>query len=285
MATEGLFIIGSSRSGTTLLHKILQQLPTIAIYSAEPMLIYQCRIKYGELGSEISKNRFLNDWYNSRQFIRSGVSRSEFNKLLNNKNVTYTSLLKGFMELIANKQKCTHWIDSTPANSFAVDDIIKGFPDAKIIHIIRDGRAVSLSLAKLNWAGVRSSNINHKLCNASLKWQSSISSIKKRTNLNGTNILEVKYEDLVTQPIFCLTKVLTFLDYGYHINDINLGDISAMGNAKNVKHLSNNSAFGDLGSGISTVAAYRWKNSLDINQISLIEAYVGDTLQAWKSVV
>ncbi|HFD31799.1 MAG TPA: sulfotransferase, partial [Gammaproteobacteria bacterium] len=237
--TTGLFILGSSRSGTTLLHGILQQLPYYARYQAEPMLLYQSKTKYRNINSAKAKKRFLKDWYNSRQFIRSGLTEKDFSELFNRKGITHSNLLKEFMELIALKQGCSHWIDSTPDNVFALNHIKTTFPNSKIIHMIRDGRAVSLSLAKLDWAGIQSSNMNKKLNFSALKWQLAINAAKQSIPTLGNQILEIKYEDLATKPETTLADIMFFIGHGDDLNKLNLNKVKT------------NSAFQDIKNGIS----------------------------------
>jgi hypothetical protein len=43
------------------------------------------------------------------------------------------------------------WVDTTPANARAADRVIALFPDAKIVHMMRDGRDVAASFAGKNF--------------------------------------------------------------------------------------------------------------------------------------
>jgi hypothetical protein len=56
---------------------------------------------------------------------------------------------------IAKLQKTSKdfWIDDTPHNVYVIPEILEMFPDAKIIHLIRDGRLVAQSFVARGWRG------------------------------------------------------------------------------------------------------------------------------------
>jgi len=276
---EHLFIVGSSRSGTSLLHSILQQLPMYALYSAEPKILYECRIKYGNLNNIKARKKFLNDWFRSRQHARSGLSKDVFQKIVVDAKGSYAKVLCDFMDRIAEKKGCNLWIDDTPSNVFCLDAIAGSFPNARVLHIIRDGRAVALSLAKLGWAGIETNNFNKKLYYSALKWEESIQSAKNADKLLPGRYLEIRYEDLVGKTKDCLEEVLKFINVSVSEKDL-LDKFSSAPDKISKSSLNiPNSAFGDVAAGISTNAAYRWKKTLIKEQIILIENHIRPTLK------
>ena len=277
---EHVFIVGSSRSGTTLVNLILLSCPLYAVYRAETQLLNGCDIKYGNLTNKRSRESFLSDWFRSRQFLRSGLTKEEFLGLLNTEDTTsYIRLLSKFMNMVAAKQQRTRWVDSTPGNIYSLAKIADYFPNAKVIHVIRDGRAVALSRTKLGWSGVSTNDFDKALCYSALMWESTVLTARKAKNILPRRYLEVRYEKLIENPEYFLNSLSEFLNISnLSYEHINKGT-EVINNSSSAPGYSNNSAFGDLSVGISTKAMNRWKDSLNIAQISRIEAFVGQTLK------
>ena len=274
---EHVFVLGSDRSGTSLVGSILQTSSVYANYAAETKLLAECKYKYGDIRKEKSRNGFFADWFNSRQFKRSGLSRKEVIEAISEPE-SYIQFLGIYMGMMANKQGLHRWVDSTPDNAYAIVEIAKTFPNAKVIHVIRDGRAVSASKAKLGWSGVKTSNFDKALYYSALLWSRSINTILKSKDVLGSRYHEIRYEELVENPEMIIDQLSAFLC----VSDFDKGIISgeyAKGslNQKSPLHTPN-SLYGDMNSGISNAAAYRWKKILSEKQICKVEAYVKKTL-------
>lgn len=272
---EHVFVVGSARSGTSLLASILQNSPDYASYHAETKLLDGCEQKYGALAKEASRKRFLQDWLKSRQYKRSGLSRDEATDLVNSSR-SYIALLSAYMNRVADKQGCDRWIDSTPDNSYHLDAVARAYPNAKVIHMIRDGRAVALSLAKLGWSGVGTDSFDKALLYAALKWQGSVVKVRGSSGRLQDRYLEVRYEDFVHSPEDKIRQICGFLQVPV-IDDLVIND-DASKNLYSTLHTPN-TPFSDLAAGISTAAAERWKTALTQDQIHSLEIYIGSTLQ------
>ncbi|MCX2977394.1 sulfotransferase [Candidatus Marimicrobium litorale] len=118
-----IFIIGAARSGTTLLAKEIFASDNRFCYTGEVDFLWRYGAGYraGDLRRDAS-DRHLS-------YIRSWMSE--------------------FAE--ANGGKIV--VDKTPSNCLRVPLLRKAFPDAKVIHIVRDGRAVAFS-AREEWTAV-----------------------------------------------------------------------------------------------------------------------------------
>lgn len=278
---QHLFIVGSARSGTSLMASILQTSALYASYRAETKLLDGCSAKYGDLNNEKMRKIFWNDWFRSRQFKRSGLTKEEVRDVVFPQR-SYIGVLGTYMNLMASKQGCERWIDSTPGNSYSLKDIAYTFPNSKVIHMIRDGRAVALSLAKLDWTGVRTTDFNKSLCYAALKWKKSLEAVSSAKQYLEGRYLEVSYEKLVQEPESTLVDISKYLEL--ETIDTNLLDSGfAIKNqtSKSTLHTPN-SPFGDMPSGISAIAAYRWKSILTEQQVCSIQGHVGETLTKYN---
>ena len=99
--------------------------------------------------------------------------------------------------------------DKTPAYVLHLDLLSEVFPEARFVHIIRDGRDVCLSLQEMEWGP-------NDVYGAARFWRHRV----ERGSASGlalgpSRYLEVRYEDLVDGPEECLGRVCAFLDLGF----------------------------------------------------------------------
>ncbi len=101
------------------------------------------------------------------------------------------------------------WGDKTPVYCDCWKQIAELYPDARIIHIIRDGRDVSASLEKVGWHG-RTEYERAKY------WRSRVLIAREcERQLGPRRCLLVRYEDLVLNAEETLKRVCSFLDEEY----------------------------------------------------------------------
>ena len=113
---------------------------------------------------------------------------------------------------IKNNIKNKRLVVKHPRNSLRIPFIKKLFPDAKFLHIVRDGRDTTCSLmgrhSSLYWAHVKPpgwQKIQKKYPKGPLKyawqWNETINIIRKdKSLLNSEDFVEIKYEDFVDSP-------------------------------------------------------------------------------------
>ena len=265
-----VFIVGSARSGTTLMNSILMAAEDFAIYEAETLLLDVCGPKYGPLKHSKNFQNFTHDWLRSKQFQRSGLARNEFMTLAQQHRASYLDLLGAMMDAIAAKQGVMRWADSTPSNIFHLKAIAEHFPNAKILHMTRDGRDVCSSLRRLGWSGTNSNEPIHQLLSAGIKWEINVKTARCGHTSLGNRFMEIKYEDLVIDTDEMLKKISAFLATNIDKNTIQK---SPHGSLK-----KSNSAFNNFSNGISADAVDQWKSRLSENEIIRLEAYIGPTL-------
>lgn len=114
-----VFIVGSPRSGTTLLQNLLNRHPKVAEWY-EPYYVWEKFFPVHE--SDVWDKNCLTGTVKNK-------IRSEF-------------------QLFREKSAKPIIVDKTPTNSFNINLISRIFPEAKFIHILRDGRDVTLSINK-----------------------------------------------------------------------------------------------------------------------------------------
>lgn len=207
-AARPVIIGGCPRSGTTLLRTMLHCHPEIAIPRETRFVLesWLQRTKFGDL-EDITNRHRLASWIFKRkesQANRLGLDEKEAIERLVAAPPTLGSLLATCFVMYAERNGKPRWGDKRPMYAARMSAIWDLFPDAQFIHVVRDPRACVASVRKLGW-------YNGQIAPALELWERSIHTVNAwRPKLAADQLLEVKYEDLVTAPEETLTRVATF---------------------------------------------------------------------------
>jgi hypothetical protein len=123
-----VFIVGSMRSGSTMLRLILDSHPRIAI-GAET----------GFMGALLANRRIPGWKHGAEWFGRIGWSEEEM-------DVRLREFYTGMFERYARSQGKARWGDKTPFHTSHIQDMGEVFPDAVFVGIVRHPGAVAASL-------------------------------------------------------------------------------------------------------------------------------------------
>lgn len=100
-------------------------------------------------------------------------------------------------------------IDQTPKNCLAAREYLQAVPGARFVHLVRDGLDVCASLARRygsEWS--RASREVH-LAAAASRWLYDVHHARRARGMSG--YLEVRYEDLVREPLMTVNRIRTHL--------------------------------------------------------------------------
>lgn len=147
-----IFIVGSQRSGTTMLRLMLNAHPHIAIPFESGFItrIYHDLEKVGDL-NQINNLKLLLDKIAANKFVEQGGLIVNREKILEQHPKSYADLIGLIYQMYAQKNGKIRWGDKEPAYVIDIDILYKIFPNLKVIHLVRDGRDVALSLRNLSW--------------------------------------------------------------------------------------------------------------------------------------
>ncbi|MEL6454185.1 MAG: sulfotransferase [Cyanobacteria bacterium J06623_5] len=237
MIERPVFLVGSERSGTTLLRLMLDHHPEIMFWAEFEYGVYQ-------MGDD-GRYPALADYYQrllaDRNFLMDGPNidrRLSYPELVN-------SFLRQFQDFTDKPI-----VGATVHHHF--DRLLQIWPDARFIHIVRDGRDVARSCMKMGWAGDGWHGAQRWLTAETL-WES------LKTKLPADRQIEVRFEDLITDTVDTLTQVCHFLGESYHPD--------MMSYAKNTDY-----ALPD------TRLISQWHNNLSKREIQLIESRIAPLL-------
>src|SRR6266853_585175 len=144
-----VFVLGCGRSGTTLLYHMLLSAGGFAVYRAESNAINLLEPRFRNLRTKRNKERLMEAWLASKLFERSGLDKEAIKGKVIAECQNGGDFLRIIMGAMARNQNVERWADCTPEHLLYLERIKETIPEALIIHIIRDGRDVALSTAKL----------------------------------------------------------------------------------------------------------------------------------------
>ena len=203
------FVVGVGRSGTTLLRLMLDAHPELAIPpETHFMPVFIQRSGAGQLPPRAggSRDRRGPAPALGRLRPRRADLEARFAAL---EPFNTADALRAFYKLYADGQGKPRWGDKTPDYVKRMRRIKRTLPEAKFIHVIRDGRDVTLSTNR------RIAERGHRkplaAAPAARRWRERILKAQADGPYLGA-YLEVRYEDLVTDTEPHLRRVCEFLE-------------------------------------------------------------------------
>ncbi len=183
------FLIGSERSGSTMLRLMLDHHPQLA-----------CNLESDFLVSEVADDGTLPDMRDYREFLsRDRVFRHSRFEV--DSSLGYRELVDSFLEQKRSRDG-KQLVGATVHHDFHRLPLL--WPEAKFVYLLRDGRDVANSAVGMGWAG-------NPYCGADLWIEAEERWAGMRQRLVPGSFIEVRFEDLVREPQAVLTTVCGFL--------------------------------------------------------------------------
>lgn len=265
---EPVFIVGVPRSGTTLLRVILDSHPNLAVGPECPWISGN----YGDLVS-------FRHLYEALIAHKSGPTA---NLKGVNENVVAKALGKAIDEILSSyaqgngKQR---WLEKTPDNIAFIPFLNTLFPNAKYIHIIRDGRDVASSSFRskkkwgshINCCGER---LENTIINCLKRWDLWVNQFQEQTRELGLDAYEFQYESLIVNPEKTIARILDFLNESWSDNVLNYLEHShdLPEHEMGTKDIITKKRFSDESMG-------RWKKDFSLKDKIQYKKVAGETLE------
>ncbi len=228
-------------------------------------------LRFGSLTRRENRRDLLDHWLRSKLFYRSGLSREEIEPKILEECRNGGDFLRILMETIARKQGVERWAECTPLHLLYLPLIKKLLPDALIVHIIRDGRDVAVSLDRIGWIKPFSWDRKRKLLAPAIFWKWIVSKGRKYGRAIGEDYLEVHYEDVVEKPRQALARIGMFIEHDLDYDRIQKNAQGSM--------VDPNSSFRGDGQEKESNPVGRWKTVLSADEVAQVERLIGDRLQ------
>lgn len=216
-----IFVLGVPRSGTTLLRLMLDSHPAIACGPETPWLCgHQARSIMALCDLLADEPQGYCASFNMPRDVVTGAARD---------------LVSRLMEEYARARGKSRWAEKTPDNALHVDFLATLFPEAKFIHLARDGvdTSASTSLIAKHRKGISTWHenklsfgegaiTNNNPFTAMLRWSHWTRLIER--SLRGREHLRISYERLITETEPTLRQICDFIGEPFDPAMMRFGD-------------------------------------------------------------
>ena len=212
-ADRPIFVLGCPRSGTTLLQLMLHAHRRIAIPPETRFVItsYEARNTFGDLREEPRRRALASSITRERQtlFYDLGLDADAVFEEIVDGPPTLGSAIEIVFRAYASRFGKPRWGDKRPGYYQYIPALLRMFPDAQIVHLIRDGRDCVASLQTMPW-------FSGDIYAAVRYWIEAIDSGRRAARrLPADTYFELRYEELVADPAARLTELCDFLGEEY----------------------------------------------------------------------
>lgn len=199
-----IFLIGSPRSGTTMLQSLLAAHPEVISFPESKFFQYLLYKKFvGKFAGRMEA------------FFKDEINRPELLQGFDDSQTvgTKVSWFVGVLDGLAAEQNKSIWLEKTPEHIYFIDDIERFLPDAKFIHILRNGMDTIASLHE----ATRSSHdlwgpgwdLNHCIH----RWKEAM--LISHKYAKKSNHILVKYEEILDNKVKKLEEICHFMEIEY----------------------------------------------------------------------
>ena len=273
-----IFIVGTPRSGTTLMAKILGRHSRLFMPGETHFFddVYAFRKSFGNLDNPDTRecvasklaDHYKRYWEIQDQERIDSIIRNrpeQWNQWRDGMH-EYRDALSGFMELQMELEGKYRWGNNAPIDIFNIEEILSFYSDAKFIICVRDPRDFLLSYkGKWHITGEEHVERLRKLYHpviTSLLWKSSMRQLPwLKSKIPQGNWLIVRYEDLVTITEDTVRRVCDTI--GEHFE------------AQILEVRENNSSADRQQQGIFSTSIERWRHNLDPAEIAVAQHLIG----------
>lgn len=268
-----VFLVGCPRSGTTLLSAMLHAHPRIAIPPETRFLIpaYEQRARFGDLRQRSNRAR-LGAW-----ITRPGETK--FEDLRIDRDAVIAAIVAGpatfgsatgivWREFARSRGK-SRWGEKRPVYWRYLDTIMRLYPDAQLVHLVRDPRACVASLEQMPWwqTGRLGAISTWMLADEELR--------RAARRLPDDTYHRVRYEDLLRDPRTHLRQICGFLGETFEEQMLDhsraADDVAPVFKQWHAR----------VGEGVDVSRIDAWQQTLPAEDVALIETAVRRQLSAY----
>ena len=256
-----------------MLQLMLHAHPRIAIPPETRFVLtaYANRRAFGDLGDP-ARRQALARWIVERpetKFADLGLDPSATVGRITAAASTLGSALGTVFQAYAARFGKPRWGDKRPSYLQNLDVILRLFPDAQIINIVRDGRDCVASLKEMSWH-------REGLHATVATWARAVDDARRANRrLPRDQWHQLRYEDLVTDPATELTRLCAFIGEDYDPAMAFPARVAgvAVPAGKKWHHRTHGP--------VTTQRVKSWQTRLAPDEIALCEAALGSRLAAW----
>jgi Sulfotransferase family len=258
-----VFIVGSPRSGTTLLRTLLGRHPTIAICGETRFFadIYKRRSAFGPLENPQNRQRLVEKCLSTARMQRLKLDLAVLRQRLLEEATSYPAFLAVIMRCYSDFRGKERYGEKTPHHAFVTETLCDWYPGASIIHLVRDPRDVVASLQRMPWAP-------KSILNNAWIWVLFNRAVARSRHRPG--YLLVRYEQLVAAPEQELARICD------HIGEQWPASLTIPTESSG-PYSWPRSAHG----AITRERLEKWRDQLSPQDVSLVERLAGESMETY----
>jgi omega-hydroxy-beta-dihydromenaquinone-9 sulfotransferase len=294
---EAIFIVGVSRSGTTLMRRVLDKHSRIGIATENHFLGHLLpwegtRHYFRALGDlrddarvhalveliysdELQRRSRVRELSPYWRWLTSRVPRADMEAYLLASDRSERGLFEAFLRIYSDRRGKAIMGEKTPAHLGYVEELLEWFPGGRVIHCVRDPRAIYVSELRRRsghavtfpyrqLAAVPALMAPFVLLEVVWAWARAVHRHRRLSRRYPERYLVVRFEDVVTAPETTLDGLCGFLG------------VSAEPGMLEQKVTSRGALVGTAG--FDAGAADRWREHIDPGARSAVELLLGRRL-------
>jgi len=259
------FIVGSARSGTTMLRMMMNAHPRVAI-PPESRFIVELWPRRAEIATDdwlarLAAHRRFAAWDLPIERVRD--------ELAGRRAVPYRAAVEAAFTAYARARNKSRWGDKTPRYIEHIELLASLFEDGRFVHVVRDGRNVALSYADVPFGP-------KTVARAAELWRARVrGGMRAGRALGPARYLELRYEDVVADEAAleaAARRLSDFLKLEFHADMLDpathaRGEVLARASLYNPHVVER------------PIAATRsWEHDMPPGDVEVFEAVAGATL-------
>ncbi len=259
--TAPFFIVASARSGTTFVRLTLNAHPDVAV-PPESRFVTELYDSSGEVAVEdllarLATHERFQTWELPIERVAAELEGA-------GERVAYPDAIRAAYRAYAAAHGKTIWGDKTPRYIEHIPLVASLFPDARFIHIVRDGRNVALSYSHVNFGP-------KNVARAAELWKRRVARGRADGRALGADrYIELRNEDLAADTESEVRKACGFLGIDFHPAMLDESERRKGVVAKTTHH------FDPEASGRSRMSD--WRHDMKPRDIETFESIAGDLL-------
>jgi hypothetical protein len=223
-----------------------------------------------EVSGGVDDDRFLDDLYAVSNFRRLGIPRDGMRAALEaERPATFAEAVRIVFAMYARSRGKTMYGDKTPLYVSFIEPIAALLPEAKFVHLIRDGRDTVLAYLERDKGPA-------DVAEGAFHWRLRVSrGHESGARLGPDRYGEFHYEDLVDDPETTVRAICDFLGLGFHPDMLDYQSTAErfLSEAKNPgdhQHLAM----------APTKGLIDWRKSMSPDDLATFESIAGDILES-----
>jgi len=279
-----IFVVGASRSGTNLVRALLNAHSTLWV-SGETHYFDDLRPRLPGSGTQPldGEHRERCERYflalSHRAFGQAGepdesrLDRDELRALAGELGGTGDAYFEALCRLRAAKHGRERWGEKTPRHVYRIDELLSAFPEAKVVCLVRDPRAVVASYKDWHGAAARRgetetpeleadrerSRRSYNAVLMSLLWRSVVRASFAAVERHGDERVRIaRFERLAAEPEAEVRELCAWLGLTYEPALLEIPVV--------------NSSYATTGAGVSSEPVERWRERLSPTEVGIVQS-------------